>query len=433
MRALIPVLGAVLLIHAGPDAWINRHLLSNRLMVGIGLISYPLYLWHWPILSYLLIMRDSEALTFEWRIGAITASFLLAWATWRFIERPARKSAMLHGRTSVFLLSLALALAGMSFATWKLFDGFPSRIERMSEYWAIFDPSRQPWTKENQQPFCKERIAIPDNPNFYCRQSADREPEIILLGDSHTVALFPSLAENLEKSGLTLLQTGAPLCLPFRKTISADKSSTIDQRSFCPLLIGAALDYALASPQVKTVILLSRGPLHLTGKNFVNQNNFKVEPSPHRFIYFEPEPHLQDPEAVWMAASRATLTELFAAGKQVIFVLDNPELNFDPKSCVALRPFRLQPLRSPCAVPRAEYDARNARYRALIESIHAEFPQLIVIDGARPFCDEQWCYASNDGKMFYFDGDHLSYFGAQLLAQEIVPKILRNFDKRREE
>ena len=51
-NALLPVLGAVCIIGAGADAWFNRVVLSNRLAVFIGLISYPLYLWHWPLLSF---------------------------------------------------------------------------------------------------------------------------------------------------------------------------------------------------------------------------------------------------------------------------------------------------------------------------------------------------------------------------------------------
>jgi peptidoglycan/LPS O-acetylase OafA/YrhL len=55
-RALLPTIGTVLLIQSGPQAWINRRILANRGVVYIGLISYPLYLWHWPILSFVRII-----------------------------------------------------------------------------------------------------------------------------------------------------------------------------------------------------------------------------------------------------------------------------------------------------------------------------------------------------------------------------------------
>src|SRR4249920_830787 len=85
--ALGPCLGAFLLISAGPRSWINRHLLSQRVMVFIGLISYPLYLWHWLLLSF--------AHTANWRgftpvmkIAAVAASFILATLTYKCVERP---------------------------------------------------------------------------------------------------------------------------------------------------------------------------------------------------------------------------------------------------------------------------------------------------------------------------------------------------------
>lgn len=56
--ALLPVLGVALLVVAGPFGFVNRYLLANRLMVGIGLISYPLYLWHWPLLSFARILEN---------------------------------------------------------------------------------------------------------------------------------------------------------------------------------------------------------------------------------------------------------------------------------------------------------------------------------------------------------------------------------------
>lgn len=87
--ALLPTLGAVLLIHAGPKAVINHYLLSNKLMVAIGLISYPLYLWHWPILSFLRII-ESETPALELRIGAVVLSLILSTLTYQLVEKPIR-------------------------------------------------------------------------------------------------------------------------------------------------------------------------------------------------------------------------------------------------------------------------------------------------------------------------------------------------------
>ncbi len=86
--ALIPCAGALLLIGAGPGAFVNKVLLSRREIAFIGLISYPLYLWHWPLLSFASILRIGD----DWkvRLFAVLASAVLAIFTYRYIERPIR-------------------------------------------------------------------------------------------------------------------------------------------------------------------------------------------------------------------------------------------------------------------------------------------------------------------------------------------------------
>ena len=91
---LLPTVGAALLICAGPDTWINRRILSNPLVVLIGLISYPLYLWHWPVLTLIHIKRPlaTQAARAGLLVGALVGVFLAAWLTYKFIERPIRRS-----------------------------------------------------------------------------------------------------------------------------------------------------------------------------------------------------------------------------------------------------------------------------------------------------------------------------------------------------
>ncbi len=93
--ALLPTSGAALVIWAGPSAWLNRTMLSSRPAVTVGLISYPLYLWHWPVLVYMKLITDSDFTVSanEFRFSksvALLAIIALAWATWRFVETPIR-------------------------------------------------------------------------------------------------------------------------------------------------------------------------------------------------------------------------------------------------------------------------------------------------------------------------------------------------------
>lgn len=80
------------IILAGQQAWVNRKLLSNRLVVWFGLISFPLYLWHWVGLSFSRIL-EGDTPSRENRVFMVVVSVVLAWSTYRFIEIPTRTRA----------------------------------------------------------------------------------------------------------------------------------------------------------------------------------------------------------------------------------------------------------------------------------------------------------------------------------------------------
>jgi peptidoglycan/LPS O-acetylase OafA/YrhL len=106
--ALLPTVGAFLAISAGFSNWISKYVLGNRLMVGVGLISYPLYLWHWPVLVFAKLVKGS-LLTPTDRVMAVAASVALAFVTYRYVEMPVRRSSTLRVPQS---LAAAMAAAG---------------------------------------------------------------------------------------------------------------------------------------------------------------------------------------------------------------------------------------------------------------------------------------------------------------------------------
>ena len=115
--ALVPVLGTLLLLMGGSKAWINRTILSNKIAVWFGLISFPLYLWHWPLLSFVRIV-ESEVPSLNIRIVAVVLSILLAWLTYKLIERPIRFGK--HGSLTVATLSgLAIVIGVTGFVVNK--------------------------------------------------------------------------------------------------------------------------------------------------------------------------------------------------------------------------------------------------------------------------------------------------------------------------
>lgn len=121
--AVLPVVGTALMISAGPLAWLNRCLLSQRMLVWFGLISFPLYLWHWPLLSFARIWQTETpaALT---RIALVFLAVLLAWLTRKFIETPLRFGKLRF--TTAALFCAMILVGGIGWAT-VASEGFPGR------------------------------------------------------------------------------------------------------------------------------------------------------------------------------------------------------------------------------------------------------------------------------------------------------------------
>jgi hypothetical protein len=133
--ALLPVIGTALIIGAGQQAWINRKILAEKRLVFIGLISYPLYLWHWPLLVIgQAIVRDYSPANPHARtttIIAVAISFVLSWLTFEFVERPIRTRRLsiglrwIAGASAASLAAVAL-IAVVTFRN----GGFPERYPK---------------------------------------------------------------------------------------------------------------------------------------------------------------------------------------------------------------------------------------------------------------------------------------------------------------
>lgn len=121
----LPVAGALALIVAGPRARVNRVILGNRIAVFLGLISYPLYLWHWPLISFAYIIGQGRPLKPLLAAILLAVAVLLAWLTQRFVESPLRFGR--NRRRNTLLLIAGMTSIGMAgVVVWQA-RGFPSR------------------------------------------------------------------------------------------------------------------------------------------------------------------------------------------------------------------------------------------------------------------------------------------------------------------
>ena len=187
--ALLPVAGSALIIYAGPNAWVNKYILSSKVMVFIGLISYPLYLWHWPLFSfaYIYFSGTPTALT---RVVLICLSVMLAFTTYRLLELPLRQK--VRGNTAfVILVAVALSFIGVSAFVFQR-NGLPDRQDEKQEFAAYFANGRPDWHyfTENK---------IPERYRYDC----DWYDQTAFFSGNATNLPVPSIAEKCSKSSST--------------------------------------------------------------------------------------------------------------------------------------------------------------------------------------------------------------------------------------
>jgi peptidoglycan/LPS O-acetylase OafA/YrhL len=416
--AVYPTLGATLVIWAGPTAWINRSALGSRGFVAVGLISYPLYLWHWPLLSFARIVESTEPSATLKGI-AILLAVILARLTYLLIERPIRSRH--HGIAAPVLVAVLVLIGAAGFGVLAK-SGLPSRVANIDnvgqfDWPQLFDLAPGRKDDANMDVSCKNELFASTEVNYCKRTWGDRPLDVALLGDSHANMYFQALSGLYRPQGKNLLNAGKGGCVPFFGLEGqAYEAREAPLKNVCAGIVNDTLDSVTKSDTIKTVILTSRDPFY----RLPIEQNEKDLPS------FE-DPNSQSFMAKYARTMRDTLGRLQKAGKHVVFAFDIPILDFDPKACVKLRPLQLegQELKSPCAIPLKRFEARTAFYRKIVGSVLKDFPDVKVFDPAKYLCDKSYCEAMKDGRMLYRDDNHVSLAGGEYLGPHFIDDALK--------
>jgi peptidoglycan/LPS O-acetylase OafA/YrhL len=193
--ALLPTIGAALIISSSLNAWVNRVILSNRILVWFGLLSYPLYLWHYPVLTFIRVV-DGEMPTRSMRIAAVFISIVLAWLTYKFIENPVRLGK--HSNSRLLTLLFSMVIVGYAgYYTYKQ-DGLRFRsaeTEYIKNDGDIGNITYKKYFDKRFYPYA----GLPGDKR--CIQSnKNGEVSIAILGDSHATNLFLAISDSLPKN-----------------------------------------------------------------------------------------------------------------------------------------------------------------------------------------------------------------------------------------
>jgi len=228
--ALLPTVGTFLLISAGSAAWINKTILSNKMMVWFGLISYPLYLWHWPLLSFARIVEGNPSNVVKAIL--VLASLLFAWVTYNLIEKPLRFNVQNRVSLGLLLALLITGLLGYSCFANKGYasqwfrenekSGFASYFENDIPGWKYFEREHILEQYRSQCDFYNMAMYRVGKSTFIPLKEIDKgcytidpniENTLFIWGDSHAEQLYPGLHKNMPKNW-QILQVTSSGCIP---------------------------------------------------------------------------------------------------------------------------------------------------------------------------------------------------------------------------
>ena len=381
--ALLPVVGAVMIILGGEQRGYVSAFLSTKMMVFIGAISYSLYLWHWPILVFWRYIFDEQNDSFFGLTLYISIAVFLSYISYKLIESPLRKASYSSASRRLVVLFLMLLIIFLSVGVYS--KGFSYRF---SESVIKADAQRKIDMDFNE---CDRNYK---HPCIIGLEDGRESPDILIIGDSHAQAWAPAFDYSLKSKKIAAFfmphSASAPFLVDYVDTSARDGYLTRD----------VALEL-IESKKVKKVIIVANWDFYLNSKS-----RYK-----HAAIG-------EETMAVPFLVSK-TVDYLLRKNIKVIFLGPVPVYDKNVPKNYALTE------KNHGAHQETNLLKQKAKYQQLIDALrpftsHEDFKYVDVLSW---FCKNGPCTYHNDEKFLYFDSNHLSRYGALYFKDEINASI----------
>lgn len=362
--------------------------LRSRPAVFFGLISYSLYLWHWPLLAIDRAMR-LEATPLANRAGLVAAAVVLAWLSYRFVETPFRRKRLGLPRSGVLV---AGAMASLLLCAGAGVVGWVARSAGRDDSVAAAAVADKPGNIAACHFKGEARITALKPSN--CNSIPSVAPRVAIWGDSHALAWQPyayGWAAAAKQSAASWTLDACPPALGYPGI-----TERADPLDICRNFNQLVLDHVKSS-NIETLILAGRWL---------------------RYLYDIPDNYLETNDVAnpaWrnMARSslksglKATLDEVAPKVGRVILLGPVPQLRQDAVRCLESGQTKR------CSLSREEFDAKAKPALAFLSSLAAEHDNVTLVDPTDFFCTRNECPVAKDGYSLYWDNNHISSTAAR--------------------
>ena len=380
--ALVPVVGVILLVLFAEKETLAAKLLSTKLLVKIGLISYSAYLWHQPVFAFARIKLLEEPSIYLMSILSLLA-MLLAVMSWRFVETPFRNKAFCN-RHVVFVLSLSGMIAFVFFGlSGHSNNGFVQRLDDPELYEATMHRVRGNYGLSAR---CKTKFVATSE----CQTSDS--PDILVWGDSYAMHIVAGLlADNPE---VKLQQATVSQCAPI---LDYSVATAIHGALNCIEFNRQVFEY-LKTSSVKYVVIASPFSRLFDDNSMVDANGK---------IYF-------NGATVTSNGIRSVLQKIREIGKIPVVISPPPSNGTDIGQCLVNAFLNGKDIKR-CDFSESEIVAVKLK----TESFLMGLGDVNLISLRSAICEDSQCSSSSDGVFIYRDSGHLSYEGSEFLGKKL--------------
>jgi peptidoglycan/LPS O-acetylase OafA/YrhL len=416
--ATIPCLGAMIVMHTGQqrDTAVYR-LLSLPPFVFIGLISYSLYLWHWPVFAFAENYLGRPISLGE-TLLLILVCTAIATASWRYVERPFRYSERkatfsqrFHFAGGLGALGLAACVGGAIY----LGDGLQGRLAPEALQFYLASRDHNPLRSEclggsGPRPPAASPCTKP-------ALKAGNAYDILVWGDSHGDALFPAIAIIGEKHGLATRQVTKKACPPLLGTerVSVGWGPKRGNSSACTEFNAALLQELKEGTRPSLVVLVARWSMYAeTMTGFVGGR---------RVFLVDDENKQLDIETSRKVLSRAldrTVDAITALGIRVLLIGQPPEFFQNPNTCYVERSILRRDVSDCLRQPRQLVDQHLRASKEILQKVISGRSATTYVSLDSILCDNRVCRTWDDAQPLYEDETHLDLSGARVVGRTLA-------------
>ena len=413
---VIPIFGVCLVIWFSNKNGFMTNILSSKIFVGTGLISYSLYLWHFPIFVFAKIMEFTQGDLLR-KLFLIVIAIILSKITFVFIEKKFRNKKIISIKNLFYILFSVFLLLIVSNAIILNNNGFKNRIPEILQNNISVE---FPWKilKDDSGQVCYKKI------NNHCVFNKKGIKEVFIVGDSHVASLALDLKEKLIKKNyqVNVFTIGGCWYLPDFDKFDK-KTRNIDTN--CNSTNQNKIRKKILETKNSIVIIGGRLPVYLSSKYFNNkEGGVERRLIGEDFGYFQSVEKKIDLEE----GIKISIQELLDNNHKVITIYPIPEVGWDvPKKLNSKwvnRHFDINSYQEKITTSFKVFNERTKdSFKLLNELKHRN---LYRVYPHRLFCNNQIlnrCITHNDKDVFYADDDHPSKIGSELINNLIIDEV----------